>query len=187
MICPRCGDLNSEGVSFCKTCREPLTGFQGDGSQSVYYPRVQDSQDVPYPPAESYPQPYPPSYQQPVYGSPQFPVKSGNPKKNGLAIAGFVLSIVCLPMFFCFTFAAVLGPNTVTTVMTIGIIINITTIVMSILGVSSQRKGFAIAGIILGAIGLLLAAYTMYGIILLLQSGELQEILDDAGLFFLNR
>lgn len=64
--------------------------------------------------------------------------KEGNPKKNGSAIAGFVLGILSLiPLF--------------------GMLAVIPAIVFSIIGLNSEKRKLAIAGLIMGSVGILIA------------------------------
>lgn len=56
----------------------------------------------------------------------------GNPKTNGLAIAGFVISLVGLVVF--------------------GIILGIVAVVFGAISLNSQRRGFAIAALIIGIV-----------------------------------
>lgn len=68
----------------------------------------------------------------------------GNPRNNGLAVAGFVSGIVGLFLF--------------------GLILGLIALIFGAIGISSQRRGFAVAAIILGMIdivGALLIASTL--------------------------
>jgi hypothetical protein len=63
--------------------------------------------------------------------------EAGNPKKNGLAVAGFIASLVGLFIF--------------------GIILGILAIIFGAIGLESQRRGLAIAALIIGIVDIVAA------------------------------
>jgi len=157
MICPRCGNSNVDDARFCKVCGEPL------------------SSSAPAPDSQT------PVYSQPVYGQQVYgagyddnPPRKGDPKKNGFAIFGFVASLVTLPC--CFSYMAFLISDAAYYIIAIlGLLIQIAAIACSIRGVGSAHKGLAIAGIVIGAIGFLMAAFMLVMMLLAISSGGLNS------------
>ena len=140
------------------------------------------------------PQYQPPQYQQPQYGEqpqygqqqyggqPQYgqqpygaPPGHGGPKKNGLGIAALVVGIVAL-----------LGSFTIVG----GILLGLAAIVLGFLARGKVKRGeadnggMAIAGIVLGALGLLISlAFIAFGVAIFQSSGgqDLIDCLEEAG------
>ena len=135
-VCPNCGASNNDGAKFCSSCGGPLPApvqqpvYQQPAPQPVYQQPVSQpvSQPVVIQPAA---QPVQPVYAQPIT---QPVVKKE--KKNGLCVAGFILSLVGLA---CIGLTCPLG----FLFCVIGLIVAI---------VKKQKgKGLAIAGLIISA------------------------------------
>jgi hypothetical protein len=131
------------------------SGRPVDPSAPIDYPATNPSGYPPppgYPPAAGYPGPaFPPPYQPPYqpYGTPPYdPYRPGAPREtNGQAIGALVAGIVGVPLCFC-------G------------IPSIIAIVLGILAMNETKRtgqdghGMALAGVIIGVIGLALAVVT---------------------------
>ena len=167
MHCSHCGALIPDSAKFCTACGEPV---QADPETPIQEP-VQEEPVAEEPvsePTETYAPPVnasegykaasaqlPPSYSNPNYSSQAKTTYTAQvpPASNGLAIAGFVCSLIFFPVF-------------------IGALSAIAGLVLSIMGLSSAKKlpenngrGLAIAGIIISAIRIVLI---LIGIIALL-------------------
>lgn len=152
-VCPNCGASCADGTKFCSSCGSPLPA-------PVQQPAAQPVQPVYQQPA---PQPAAqPVYQQPVY---QQPVAQPAPqpviiqpvaqpvqpvyaqpitqpvvkkeKKNGLCVAGFVLSLI--------------GLGCLGITCPIGFLLSLIGLIVAI-AKKQKGKGFAIAGLIISAI-----------------------------------
>ena len=152
-VCPNCGASCADGTKFCSSCGSPLPA-------PVQQPAAQPVQPVYQQPA---PQPVAqPVYQQPVY---QQPVAQPAPqpviiqpvaqpvqpvyaqpitqpvvkkeKKNGLCVAGFVLSLI--------------GLGCLGITCPIGFLLSLIGLIVAI-AKKQKGKGFAIAGLIISAI-----------------------------------
>ena len=101
MNCPSCGKENAPGAAFCSECGAALR-------QAVEAPAA-----PPGPPPEQYQQPYPAP--QPPYQTAQQPyVMAGPtlvqaPRADGMCVAGMVLGIVALVLFWFPILSIVLG------------------------------------------------------------------------------
>lgn len=137
--------------------------------------RQQSGQQPPPPPG--YGQSVPESSQQPQgYGQPAYGQPGGpdGPQKNGLGIASLVLGILAL----------------LTGLFLIGGLFGLIAIVLGIIALGrvkrgeANNRGMAIAGIITGALGVLLTILVVAGVAALFNSGEfsnLTECVNDAG------
>lgn len=127
MLCNHCGAENQQDAKFCAGCGADLTEQSQVQAQQMYnQPDYQQQQMYNQPDYQQ------PSYQQPMYQ----PAETGDPGR-GFAIASLILGIVsflCLPA--------------------------ITGVLGIIFGIVAKNKGskspMAIAGIICGAIGIVL-------------------------------
>ncbi len=139
-VCPNCGASNNDGAKFCTSCGGPLPApVQQPAAQPV-----QPAYQQPAPqPVYQQPAPQPvviqPAAQpvQPVYAQPITQPVVKKEKKNGLCVAGFILSLVGL---------ATLGITC-----PIGFLLCAIGLIVAI--VKKQKgKGLAIAGLIISAI-----------------------------------
>lgn len=105
----------------------------------------------------------------PPYGSPQFgmaPVPAGN--RNGLGTASLVLGILSLVTWFLF----------------IGGLFGIVAVVLGALGRGRAKRGeannggMALAGLITGAVGILLTVLVIVGVAALFSTGEFSNLTD---------
>jgi len=115
-----------------------------------------------------------PAYGQPAYGSPPYGSAAGRPHRNGLGIAALVLGILAVLSGFLF----------------IGGLFGLAAIVCGVLGRGRAKRGeatnggMALAGIVLGVVGLLFAVLAAVGVYRLVgteEFGNLRECLDSAG------
>lgn len=120
-------------------------------------------------PPPSYGQaPGPPPYGQPQYGQQQWGAPGGQ-KKNGLGIAALVLGLLAVVTSF-----TLVG----------GIVLGLAAIVLGVLGRGRAKRGeadnggMAIAGVVLGAIGLLLSAAFIAAGVALFSSDSGQSLVD---------
>ncbi len=130
-VCPNCGANCTDGTKFCSSCGGPLPAPVQQPAAQPVQPAYQQpaTQPVIIQPAA---QPVQPVYAQPIT---QPVVKKE--KKNGLCVAGFVLSLVGL---------ACLGITC-----PIGFILSLIGLIVAI-AKKQKGKGFAIAGLIISAI-----------------------------------
>lgn len=110
---------------------------------------------------QNYGQPQYDQYGQPVYN----PYNNQPEKKNGLGIASMVLGILSLLLACCCYY--------------LGIILGIASIILGILSMRKQEatKGFAIAGIITGGLGLVFAIVIIIIQISMVNSGAYEDIM----------
>lgn len=111
----------------------------------------------------------PPGFPPPAYGQQQFgmpPVPAGN--RNGLGTAALVLGILSLVTWFLF----------------IGGLFGIVAVVLGFLGRGRAKRreasngGMALAGIVTGAVGILLTALVIVGVAALFSTGEFSNLTD---------
>ena len=127
------------------------------------------------PTSQQYGQPY---QQQPQYGQPyqqqQYGSVQRGPARNGLGIAALVLGILGL----------------LTSIFVVGGVLGLVAIVLGVMGLGrvkrgeATNRGMAIAGIVLGALAVLLAALVGFGLATFLNSDEfssVRECLTEAG------
>ena len=113
-----------------------------------------------------YGQQQPGSYGQPPYGT--APGAHGAPKKNGLGIAALVLGVLSLISWFFL----------------IGGLFGLVAIILGVIGRGRAKRGeadnggVALAGIITGALGLLLTVLVIAGVAALFGSGEFSNLTD---------
>lgn len=94
---------------------------------------------------------------------PQYPAGPGTQQTNGLAVAGMVVGIVSIALFF---------------LNWIDILIGIVGLVLSIVGLSKSRqlggtgRGMAIAGIITSAVGIVAAAIFLIAVVVAVTSSS---------------
>lgn len=140
-VCPNCGASNNDGAKFCSSCGGPLPApvqqpvYQQPAPQPVYQ---QPAPQPVYQQPVSQPVVIQPAAQpvQPVYAQPITQPVVKKEKKNGLCVAGFILSLVGLA---CIGLTCPLG----FLFCVIGLIVAI---------VKKQKgKGLAIAGLIISA------------------------------------
>ncbi len=111
----------------------------------------------------------PPGFPPPAYGQQQFgmpPVPAGN--RNGLGTAALVLGILSLVTWFLF----------------IGGLFGIVAVVLGFLGRGRAKRreasngGMALAGIVTGAVGILLTVLVIVGVAALFSTGEFSNLTD---------
>lgn len=170
MACPRCGTHIEANPGFSATC--PACGFSayvpraasppgaGPVARGVSSPAAATYAQAAYPsPAPSYgsyvPAPaYPPPH---AYQGHPYAYGSHQQKTSGLAVAGLILGIASIPLFW-FNI--------------IDVLIAVTGLVLSLCGLAQVKRnpmykgqGFAVGGIITSAIGLVLAIIMFVAII----------------------
>lgn len=146
-VCPNCGANCADGTKFCSSCGGPLPAPVQQPAAQPVQPAYQQpaTQPAPQPAAQPVSQPAPqpviiqPAAQpvQPVYAQPITQPVVKKEKKNGLCVAGFVLSLVGL---------ACLGITC-----PIGFLLSLIGLIVAI-AKKQKGKGFAIAGLIISAI-----------------------------------
>ena len=162
MHCIHCGALLPEGAKFCTACGQPVqvVPAAADPTPVVEETPVQETVEAPQAPvnaSEGYKAAnaqLPPSYSNPNYSSQAKPTAAPAPSTtNGLAIAGFICSLIFIPVG-------------------IGVLAAIAGLILSIMGMSSAKKlpenkghGLALAGTIISGIRI---ALILIGIIALL-------------------
>ena len=161
MHCIHCGALLPEGAKFCTSCGLPVQATPAAPEQPVVEEPVQETvEEAPQAPvnaSEGYTAAnaqLPPSYSNPNYSSQAKPSAAPAPSTtNGLAIAGFICSLIFIPVG-------------------IGVLAAIAGLILSIMGMSSAKKlpenkghGLALAGTIISGIRI---ALILIGIIALL-------------------
>ena len=171
MHCIHCGALLPEGAKFCTSCGEPVQAAPVAGEQPPYSePANEAAQETAegYAPPENASEGYkaanaqlPPSYSNPNYSS-QAKVTYTAPTtstSNGLAIAGFVCSLIFIPVGLG-TLSAIAG------------------FILSIMGMSNAKKlpenkghGLALAGTIISAIRIALILIGIIALVALMFRG----------------
>ena len=161
MHCIHCGALLPEGAKFCTSCGLPVQAAPAAPEQPVVEEPVQETvEEAPQAPvnvSEGYTAAnaqLPPSYSNPNYSSQTRPTAAPAPSTtNGLAIAGFICSLILVPVG-------------------IGILSAIAGLILSIMGLNSAKKlpenkghGLALAGTIISGVRI---ALILIGIIALL-------------------
>ena len=161
MHCIHCGALLPEGAKFCTSCGLPVQAAPAVPEQPVVEEPVQETvEEAPQAPvnaSEGYTAAnaqLPPSYSNPNYSSQARPTAAPAPSTtNGLAIAGFICSLILVPVG-------------------IGILSAIAGLILSIMGLNSAKKlpenkghGLALAGTIISGFRI---ALILIGIIALL-------------------
>ena len=161
MHCIHCGALLPEGAKFCTSCGLPVQAAPAAPEQPVVEEPVQETvEEAPQAPvnaSEGYTAAnaqLPPSYSNPNYSSQARPTAVPAPSTtNGLAIAGFICSLILVPVG-------------------IGILSAIAGLILSIMGLNSAKKlpenkghGLALAGTIISGVRI---ALILIGIIALL-------------------
>ena len=157
MHCIHCGAQLPEGAKFCTSCGEPVQPAPAAPieepvvSEPVQEP-VQEAAETYTPPvnaSEGYKaanDQLPPSYSNPNYSSQAKATYTApaQPASNGLAIAGFVCSLIFIPIGF-------------------GVLTAIAGLILSIMGLNSAKKlpgnkghGLALAGTIISAVRIVL-------------------------------
>lgn len=164
MYCRNCGKELAEGTAVCPECGEVLmpgapasnqNGTEQNSGNSYSY----DSTTGNY----TYGAPNQ-NYQ---YGGTN-PYEQTSTKGNGVAIASLVCGILGLVACCC-------SPI-------INLPISIAALVCGIMGVKSQNKGMAIAGIVLGAVGIVLGIVS--AIMMIAMEPFMNEIMDELELYY---
>ena len=159
--CPCCGEEILASAKKCKYCREWLTDRSEDTTNDIVVPQSVQSEKVinPYTSVQR---------QQSVMYDSQRPVVnvytmvSAKKEKNGIGLAGFILSILCLVISW--------APG-------VNIVMWFLGLVFSAVGVFKRPKGLAIAGLVISMISILII------ILLAAVIGELaSELFDELGL-----
>ncbi len=120
-----------------------------------------------------------PNYEQPKYEQPRYEQPQGNEpiysyqpyiapnqpekKKNGIGIASLVIGIISLISCCCWWLSIILG---------------VASIILGIISLVQKEttKGFAITGIILGAMGIILAAALVLTAVYMSENGMLDQV-----------
>ena len=174
MHCQHCGTLLPENAKFCTACGQPVeaategpeqTAVNGEEPIAAEEP-AQEQEAEGYTPPENASEGYkaanaqlPPSYSNPNYGSSSgsaYTGASASSNTNVLAIAGFVCSLIFVPIGLG-TLSAIAG------------------LVLSILGLNSAKKlpenkghGLALAGIIISAIRIAIMLVLLFALLVLM-------------------
>jgi len=153
MICPSCNASNLEGAQFCTGCGATLPTYS---APEVSQP-VPEAPPVPptyaAPPAPTYQAPpnyaAPPSYNQAYTPYPVAPAAGGGSgSKDWAAIASLVLGIVSIPCCCLSVMYFWIG-------IFISLAAGILGVVFGVMGMKSNKKGMAIAGLVCGIFGLI--------------------------------
>lgn len=143
-VCPNCGASCADGTKFCSSCGSPLPApVQQPAAQPVQPVYQQPAPQPVYQQPVSQPAPQPviiqPAAQpvQPVYAQPITQPVVKKEKKNGLCVAGFVLSLI--------------GLGCLGITCPIGFLLSLIGLIVAI-AKKQKGKGFAIAGLIISAI-----------------------------------
>lgn len=141
MYCNNCGSLIKDGQSFCANCGAPV--------------QVQQPQPVvqPQPAAQPQPaiQPQPAAQPQPVYQQPVVSNPAPEKKSKGAAIASLILGIFTLSLSWVIFLNA------------LSILSGIPGTILSIVAITKKNgrlKPMAVAGLILGLIGMIFSILT---------------------------
>lgn len=144
--CKNCGSALNEGIAFCPNCGTPINQVNNNNSNIQTNninvnttPNMENNQNITHQPVQSTNQPISDMNQQ--YNT-QMKIQNQSKSTNDNTVTAFVLSLLG---FLCCTYLAIPG------------------LIMSILSlqkinngsISNKHKGLAIAGIILGAIGII--------------------------------
>ena len=167
MHCIHCGALLPEGAKFCTSCGLPVQAAPAAPEQPVVEEPVQETaEEAPQAPvnaSEGYTAAnaqLPPSYSNPNYSSQARPTAAPAPSTtNGLAIAGFICSLIFIPVG-------------------IGVLSAIAGLILSIMGMSSAKKlpenkghGLALAGTIISAVRIVLLLIAIIALLALMIRG----------------
>ena len=143
-VCPNCGASCADGTKFCSSCGSPLPApVQQPAAQPVQPVYQQPAPQPVYQQPVSQPAPQPviiqPAAQpvQPVYAQPITQPVVKKEKKNGLCVAGFVLSLI--------------GLGCLGITCPIGFLLSLIGLIVAI-AKQQKGKGFASAGLIISAI-----------------------------------
>lgn len=137
--CPRCGAANSEGTTRCWQCGHALVDAPQPGAANP-------------PPPGSYPSPPPAGYPNPAYPPGYYPPPAS--ATNNLAIFSLVAGGAGIFLFCVGLIIPCVG--------ILGLILGAAAIVLGIMAINQIRvsqesgRGLAIAGIVTGAVGLVL-------------------------------
>lgn len=137
MYCNSCGNFIPDGQKFCVNCGSPAPQIPVQQQAQPVQP-VQQVQ-----PFEPVIQPIAPI--EPIFDAPANGSSLTGPKGNGIALAGMLMAIASILLFWFPLVGAGIG---------------VVALVLSIVGVTrkNRSKGKAIAGIIIAVIGILLGA-----------------------------
>ena len=169
MHCIHCGALLPEGAKFCTSCGLPVQAAPTASEEPVIDSPVetaaQETADTPQAPinaSEGYKAAnaqLPPSYSNPNYSSQARPSAAAPSTTNGLAIAGFICSLIFIPVG-------------------IGVLCAIAGLILSIMGMSSAKKlpenkghGLALAGTIISAVRIVLLLIAIIAFLALMIRG----------------
>ena len=158
--CPYCFAQNPDDSIFCLSCGQNMSTAQAPQAPQVAQDPNIYSQPQQVPPAYAPPQqpvqggftPPPQPYAPPAYQAPQQypapvpagpkPAKVGNASKNWAGVMGMILGILSL-VLCCIPY---LSP-----------FLGVGGLIFSIMGLKSQKKGMAVAGLITSIIGTIIA------------------------------
>ena len=150
MDCPKCKTANSEDAIFCIMCGERMT-LAESAPKAENVPVAQTAAlqaGMPQAPALAgpagtvpYAMPMPPMY---------VVERRGDKSKNWQAICSMICGIASIPMMI-----TAFG----------GLFTAIAAICFSIKGFKSQRSGMSIAGVVCGAIGLILSVFVIFSLV----------------------
>lgn len=132
--CIYCNAQNPDDAGFCSVCGKSFT----PGGTDVQLSPAPQYGAPPVPPAV----PMPPS----PYDMPPVLPKQGDPAKNWMGITGMVLGILSI-LLCCLWY--------------LSLIFGLGGLIFGILGMKSQQRGMSVAGIVTGAIGLLLGLFIL--------------------------
>ena len=145
-FCPKCGATLGRSSITC-TQGHPMEA----GTKFCYQCGSPQGQGI-VPPPVAYQ--VPPQMQQPMYsGQGQMPMPVAPTSTNGMAVAALVTSIVCFPINF------------------IGFIFGLVALGQIKSNPTQGGKGLAIAGVVIGGIGMVVLLFWLFGAVLLAGSG----------------
>lgn len=155
-VCNNCGATNEDQSMFCSNCG------------SKFEPKV-EQQEVQEPQQVVRPQPQPVVL--PMQGERPVVVKQPETKKSSSNVLGIIALIVAILSLLCCYFDV------------FALILSVAAIVLSIISLAAKKgkKGLAIAALIIGMIGFLIALFlVIFAYVIIPNSPEIQNAIEEA-------
>jgi len=149
MKCNLCSAVNDDDAQYCASCGYDLTQSH---NPEQWYNIPESSQTL-------YSEPLEPLKTETRDIQPEVPIvipaqpvnQEDNKDHKGLALAGFICSLISIPCCIPTAFSIVLSP--------LSLPLNVLGIIFSIFGIKSSRRKLALAGMIISAIGIIFSIY----------------------------